>query len=300
MEDKSMINPTLSRRNFLITANAAAVTVAASALPTQAASDPTYDARIADFTLPKFSCDDSLVKIQEKNELVLCTSNDWPYAFVDTKSGEFKGIEADIISRIAKVLNISKIKVETVPFDGMIPGLLDGRFDMIGDSIHYTLKRAKVIDFSYPTYFYADGLVVKKGSDSASAKSLQDLSGKSCGALLGTNYAEEIQKAKSVEFRGYKTWPEMAIDIQNGRLDSALHDQPIVAASVGEHPEWNLQMVEGYVPFQRKNPAGYSVYGFRQADVQLRSGFDAAIRWLQITGEMSNILKTWGLGELNN
>jgi polar amino acid transport system substrate-binding protein len=288
----------MSRRGFLASTNAAAVVAVTSYGAAQAAEQPTFDTSIPDFSLPKFSCDNSLSRLQEKNEIILCTSNDWPYAFVDTATGDFKGIEADIINRCARLLNISSIKVETVPFDGMIPGLLDGRFDMIGDSIHYTLKRAKVIEFSYPTYFYADGLVAKKGTFPG-VKTLSDLKGKSCGALLGTNYAEEVQKASGVEFRGYKTWPEMAIDIQNGRLDCALHDQPIVGASIKDHPEWNLEMIETYVPFQKKTPAGYSVYGFRQEDVQLRAGFDAAIRWLQITGEMTKILVAWGLSEQN-
>ena len=44
----------------------------------------------------------------------------------------------------------------------MIPGLLAGRFDVVGDSIHCTKARAKVVDFSFPTYYYSEWLVVRK------------------------------------------------------------------------------------------------------------------------------------------
>jgi len=299
---QASIKARLSRRGFLATGGTAGAAAAVATLavgPARAATQPTFDTSYENFTLPKFDADDSLVKIQKKGELVICTSNDWPYSFLHPETKEFTGIDGDIIKACAKMLNIGKVKVETVPFDGMIPGLLDGRFDMVGDSIHYTLKRAKVIDFSFPTYFYAEGLVVAKGNPLKVTK-LTDLKGKNCGALLGTNYAEWIQATPGVTFTGYKTWPAMAQDIQNGRLDAALHDQPIIAATIAEHKDWPIELVEAYVPEQAKNPAGYSVYGFRQGDVQLRAGFASAIMYLQDRGEMAKILTKWGLGAVNN
>ncbi|MGH7155084.1 MAG: transporter substrate-binding domain-containing protein, partial [Acetobacteraceae bacterium] len=95
-------------------------------------------------------------RVQKKGELVLTTSNDWPYSYLDSKTGAFTGIDADIINAVTKMLMIPKISVKTVSFDGMIPGLLDGRFDIVGDSIHYTKARAKVVDFSFPTYYYSE------------------------------------------------------------------------------------------------------------------------------------------------
>ena len=75
------------------------------------------------------------------------TSNDWPYSFLDPKTNEWTGLDGDIIKYIAKMLKIDKIDVQTVTFDGLIPGLLDGRFDIVGDSIHYTKNRSKVVNF---------------------------------------------------------------------------------------------------------------------------------------------------------
>ncbi len=142
------------------------------------------------------------------------------------------------------MVKINKIVVNTVPFDGMIPGLLDGRFDIVGDSIHYTIARAKVVDFTFPTYYYSEWLANKSGAGEYAA--ISDLKGKTCGALLGTNYAEWIQQTLGVTYQGYKTWIEMAQDLQNGRLDAAVHDQPIIAASIKDHPEWGLQLSADY------------------------------------------------------
>ena len=48
----------------------------------RAAEQPEVDASFTDFTLPKFQCDDSLVRVQKKGELLLTTSNDWPYSYL--------------------------------------------------------------------------------------------------------------------------------------------------------------------------------------------------------------------------
>jgi polar amino acid transport system substrate-binding protein len=289
------------RRDLLAAGGAVAGTVAASGLArvARAAEEPRIDPSFKDFTLPKMQADESLVRVQKKGELVLTTSNDWPYSYLDTKTGAFTGIDADIITSVAKMLVIPKVSVKTVSFDGMIPGLLDGRFDIVGDSIHYTKARAKVVDFSFPTYYYSEWLVVKKGNP-LKAKSIADLKGKTCGALLGTNYAQWIQETPGVIYKSYKDWQSMAQDIQNGRLDAAVHDQPIIAATIKDHPNWALELAPGYQPHQLKNPAGYSRYAFRQGDVQLRTGFSAAIQWMEDSGDISKILTKWGLGGYND
>lgn len=289
------------RRGLLAAGSAVAGAMAASGLARTAAAaeQPPVDTSFKDFTLPKFECDNSLLRVQKKGELILTTSNDWPYSYLNSKSGEFTGLDADILNAAAKMLMIPKITVKTVSFDGMIPGLLAGRFDIVGNSIHYTKARAKVVDFSFPTYYYSEWLVVQKGK-LPDVKSIADLKGKTCGALLGTNYAQWIQQTPGVIYKDYKDWVSMAQDIHNGRLDAAVHDQPIIAASIKDHPEWNLALVEGYEPHQLKNPAGYSRYAFRQADVQLRTGISSAIEWMEDSGDVTKILTKWGLTGYNN
>ncbi len=303
--EKEAIQPVvapLARRSLIVGSGAltagtlAVVGAVASAF---AAEQPVVDSTFKDFTLSQFQCDDSLIRVQKKGELVLTTSNDWPYSYLDSKTGDFAGIDADIITVCAKMLRIPRITVKTVAFDGMIPGLLDGRFDIVGDSIHYTKARAKVVDFSFPTYYYSEWLVVRKGNP-LHAHSLVDLRGHTCGALLGTNYAEWIQETPGVTYKAYKDWVSMAHDIMNGRLDAALHDQPIVAATIKAHPNWGIALASAYQPHQLKNPVGYSRYAFRQGDVQLRAGFTAAIEWMEDSGYVSKILAKWGLSGYNN
>ncbi len=165
------------------------------------APPPVNDKDFADFSLIKInSDDDSLAKIQKKG-LVVGTSNDWPYSFLDPKTNEWTGLDADFIRYACKMLNIDKITVQTVTFDGLIPGLLDGRFDIVGDSIHYTKNRSKVVNFCFPNYYYAEALVVPAGNPH-NLHQLADLKGYTVGTLLGTNYAEWLQARAGGEVPG--------------------------------------------------------------------------------------------------
>jgi polar amino acid transport system substrate-binding protein len=278
----------------------AATLLAAGTARTAAAAPPSVnDTDYPDFSLVKINGgDDSFAKIQKKG-MVVGTSNDWPYSFLDPKNNEWTGLDGDILHYIAKMLKIDKVTVQTVTFDGLIPGLLDGRFDIVGDSIHYTKNRSKVVNFCWGTYYYAEALVVPKGNPHK-LHQLADLKGYTVGTLLGTNYAEWVQAIPGVKFQGYKDWAQIIPELAIGRTDAALFDQPVVAAQMKDHPEWKIEMVEDYDPHTFKNPVGYSSYAFRQGDIEWVSAVSSAIEWMQYNGKMKEILSKWGLSGYNN
>lgn len=301
MTDKLVTNP-LGRRGLIRTGaiGGAATLLAAGGPGNAAAAPPTVDDKgYPDFSLIKINGgDDSFAKIQQKG-LVVGTSNDWPYSFLDPKTNEWTGLDGDVLHYVAKMLKIDKITVQTVTFDGLIPGLLDGRFDIVGDSIHYTKNRSKVVNFCWGTYYYAEALVVPRGNPH-NLRQLADLKGYTVGTLLGTNYAEWVQAIPGVKFQGYKDWAQIIPELAIGRTDAALFDQPVVAAQMKDHPEWKIEMVEDYDPHTFKNPVGYSSYAFRQGDIQWLTAVSSAIQWMQYNGKMKEILSKWGLTGYNN
>jgi polar amino acid transport system substrate-binding protein len=301
MADKLITNP-LGRRGLIRTGaigGAATLLAASGASAAAAAPLPVDDKNYPDFSLIKINGgDDSFAKIQQKG-LVVGTSNDWPYSFLDPNTNEWTGLDGDVLHYVANMLKIDKVTVQTVTFDGLIPGLLDGRFDIVGDSIHYTKNRSKVVNFCWGTYYYAEALVVPKGNPHK-LHQLADLKGYTVGTLLGTNYAEWVQAIPGVKFQGYKDWAQIIPELAIGRTDAALFDQPVVAAQMKDHPEWKIEMVEEYDPHTFKNPVGYSSYAFRQGDIEWVTAVSSAIQWMQYNGKMKEILSKWGLTGYNN
>jgi polar amino acid transport system substrate-binding protein len=295
--------PALSRRRLLTAGGAAGVTAAiVGSVPQSAAAAvavPPVDTSFKDFVLSNIGCDDSLLKIQQKGELVVGTSDDWPYSFYPPGSQEWSGLDADIIKYVAKMLSIPKVTVQTAKFSGLIPGLLDGRFNIVGDSIHWTQARSKVVEFCFPTYYYSEWLAVKKGNP-LKIHGFADMKGKKIATLNGTNYAEWLRKVDGVDLLVVEGWQEVIQDLVIGRVDGIIYDQPVLAASFKDHPEWPVELAEGYEPRTFKNPVGYSRYAFRQSDVQFTNAFSSALEWMQDTLEMSKILTKWNLTGYNN
>jgi polar amino acid transport system substrate-binding protein len=289
----------LSRRGLLRSGAAAGVVAVAAPAIVRAATEPAVDTSFKDFVISKLPCDDSLAKLQSKGEIVVGTSDDWPYSFYPANSQEWSGLDAEIIKYVAKMLKIPKITVSTVEFSGLIPGLLDGRFNIVGDSIHWTVARSKVVEFCFPTYYYSEWLAVKKGNP-LKIVSFADMKGKKIATLNGTNYAEWLRGVEGLDLVVVKNWQEVLQDLVLGRVDGIIYDQPVLAASFKDHPEWPVELVEGYEPRTFKNPVGYSRYAFRQADAQWCNAFSSALEWMQDQLEMQKILTKWNLTGYNN
>ena len=292
----------LGRRGLMraggVAGAAALLTATTGTNPARANDQPPVDESFADFTLPKINGnDDSLEKVLKKGSLVGGTSSDWPYSYIDDKTKGWMGIDADILNMVVKMLKIPKLDIQTVTFDGLIPGVLSGRFDIVADSIHYTKARAKVVGFSFPGYYYAETMAVKKGNP-LNLHQLSDLKGKRVGTLVGTNYLEWLGDV-GVQATPYKEWEQILPELNVGRLDAAIYDQPVVAALIKQHPEWNVEMVSDYIPKTQKNPNGYSRYVLRQGDIQLTSAISAAVEWMEFNGEILKILNKWGLSGYN-
>jgi len=177
--------------------------------------------------------------------------------------------------------------------------VLDKRFDMVADSINYTPDRAQVVSFCFPTYYYAESVVVKKGNP-LNIHKLADLQGHTCGSLLGSNYTEWLKSVSGINIQDYKDWTQMLPELALGRIDAVIYDQPVMAQTLLQHPEWPLEVADPYDHFILKNPNAYSRYLFRQSDIQLLTAFSAAIEWMEFHGEMKKILDKAGLTGYNN
>lgn len=65
-----------------------------------------------------------------------------PFGFKDSKTGEFVGFDVDIIRAIGRTAGF-RVKVENIPFDGLIPALKTRTIDIAINDIGITAERAK-------------------------------------------------------------------------------------------------------------------------------------------------------------
>jgi polar amino acid transport system substrate-binding protein len=297
----------MSRRNFLAVGGLGAIGLTAAACSIGSTSSgplgkaPNYDTSYTGFVLNPFvdKADDSLVRIQQSGTLQIGQSNDAPYAYVDSSTGIYTGMDGDIVQFIMKMLKIQAFKITTVTFDGLIPGLLSKRYDIIGDSLHFTPARAQECEFSFPTYYYSEWLLFPKGSPLIHTQTLQQLRGHTIGTILGSNYVDFLNAAGGITVKTYTAPLDLITDLRNGRLEGALDDLP-AAAIAAKNPSNNLVLGDSYQPQQLKNPAGYSRHLLRREDLQLRDAWSRCLQWMQDNGEVKKILDKYGLPQFSN
>src|SRR5271165_520237 len=89
-----------------------------------------------------------------------------PWNLTDS-SGKIVGFEVDLVNDLCKRIN-AECKIIAQDWDGMIPGLKAGKFDVIMDGMSITEDRMKEIDFSKP--YAADPAAFMAPKDSPLAK----------------------------------------------------------------------------------------------------------------------------------
>ncbi|HXP73632.1 MAG TPA: ABC transporter substrate-binding protein [Stellaceae bacterium] len=141
--------------------------------------------------------------------------------------GEIIGLDPDLGNAIAERLCL-KMTFESVQFATMIPGLQDGRFDMINSFMFYTPERAsQVIMIPYGASTLA-AVVSKDNKDDI--KDLSYFSGKKFAVELGTVDANDAKAANDalvaagkpgIDVQAFKTYAEVLQTLSAGQVDGA-------------------------------------------------------------------------------
>jgi polar amino acid transport system substrate-binding protein len=114
-----------------------------------------------------------------------------PFNFFEGK--KLTGFEVDLGTAIGKQLGV-KVEWVTQPFDNLLIGLNQDRYDFVIASHGITPERQKAVDFSNPHYCTGGAIVSKVGGP----KMVADLKGKSAAVQVGTTYLENVQKVAGI------------------------------------------------------------------------------------------------------
>ena len=141
--------------------------------------------------------------------------------------GEIVGLDVDLGKAVAERLCLTMV-FESFQFATMIPGLQDGRFDMIDSFMYYTPERAaQVIMIPYG----ASTLAVVVGKDNKDdVKDLNYFSGKKFAVELGTVDANDTKAASDaltaagkpgIDIHPFKTYADVLQALRAGQVDGA-------------------------------------------------------------------------------
>ena len=252
-------------------------------------------------TQPLFdNCGDGSFAKAQKDGITLGFSQNPPEAMLDEKTKQASGIDWEINKGALDWLGIKTIRTEWMPWESQVPALLSKRTDVIAGNIHVNPERVKVITFSGPAYWYGPAVLVAKGNP-LGIKSYDDLKNRKVGSISGSAADFYLRKI-GVATTPFKAEIDEFQSLNQGRLEAVLEDDIIYLEFLKSNPKSDIEPLWSIaVPQDLINGGGYGMtrYGMRKEDCQLRVAYTTALSEMRANGQMSAILKKYGLSDRN-
>ncbi len=207
-----------------------------------------------------------------------------PFSFVGD-TGEVVGFDVDVAEAIARELG-KDVDIVTTEWDGILTGLLGGRYHAIIGSMSITPARARQVTFSEP-YYHSGAQLFIHADRQDEIKGIKDCDGKRIAAVVGETYEHFLRENHpSVKVVTYDDTDIIFRELNSGRIDGFVSDRLVGA--------WQAKAAK--MPFI---PAGDMLYSERIAipvrpqDTELLEQINLALERMHANGEMDRLFDKW-------
>ncbi len=182
---------------------------------------------------------DQLDTIRERGTLIIATEGNWkPWTYHD-ESDQLTGFDIEIGRLIAEKLGV-EADFQEVPWESILAGVDQNRFDIACNGVGYTDERAEKFTFSDPYVYTEAVLVVRK--DNTDILSLEDLKGRKTSNSPNSTYAMKAEEyGATVDY--VDTLGETMMMLEQGRVDATINAKGSVEDYLKEHPDANIKIV---------------------------------------------------------
>jgi polar amino acid transport system substrate-binding protein len=201
----------------------------------------------ADIELAKKS---TLEQIIKRGELLVGLEAGYqPFEMQDEK-GNIVGFDVDMAYEMGKAIfgdgGEKKVKLINTAWEGIIPALMTGKFDIIMSGMTILQSRNLKVNFCEPYYYIGQCLLInKKNADKY--KSYKDLNKKGVivTSKLGVTGAFTAEKLMpNADLRLFKTEGEGALQVANGVADAFIYDEPQVRVFAAKYKDTTVGLFD--------------------------------------------------------
>jgi polar amino acid transport system substrate-binding protein len=207
-----------------------------------------------------------------------------PYTFPDPRNpAKIIGFEVDLADALAARMG-RKARFVQNQWDGLVPGLERGEYDVVINGLEITVERAGKINFSTP-YFYST-LMLTRRIDDQRVQSPDDLRGLRAGVLKVTFAERYVQGLGKVMLSSYDGQVQPYLDLALGRLDAVVMDTPIALYYATGPQVKNIELTAAQMAFG---------IGIRKTDLDRLQQINAALDSMRRDGTLRKIYTDWGI-----
>lgn len=218
-----------------------------------------------------------------------------PYEYLDEDGETIIGLDPDLLDALTARLGVEYELTDTA-FDGLLPALDGGRFDLVAAAVTDTTARQENYDFV--DYFLAGQAIVVATGNPEGITGVEDLCGQPVSVLVSSaqeellnNFNDKECADEPIEITSLPTDQDALLQVQSGRAVASFTQEPV--------GRYNAKQIAGGNAFEVansetlfSNPLGYV---FDKEDTELRDAWQAALQSLIDDGTYLGILEANGL-----
>lgn len=145
---------------------------------------------------------------------------------IDGTSQYANGYDVQIARKIAEGMGKELVVVKCT-WEGLLPGVQSGAFDMIIAGMSPTAERKKEVDFSDAYYTSNLVVVVRKDGNYTNAKTINDFDGAKIVGQQGTFHETVIKQMPGVtQVDSMKDFPQMITALNSKTIDGYIAEEP--------------------------------------------------------------------------
>ncbi len=208
------------------------------------------------------------------------------------KRGDIVGFDADMAKRMAKAMGV-KLELVSTAWDGIIPSLLTGKFDIIMSGMTLTQGRNLQLSFADPYVVIGQTILLRKelAGEIKSYKDLNDPKYKVISKLGTTGEQATKRMIPKATYISFETEQEGIMELTNGKADAFIYDLPYNAIAFAQRGEGKLVFLDE--PFTYEPIS----WGVRRGNADLINWLNHFLNQTKNDGTYDKIYKKWFLSD---
>lgn len=208
-----------------------------------------------------------------------------------TRNGELVGFEIDVAKKVARDMGVD-IEFVPTPWQGLIPALIAGEFDVIIAGMSVRPRRMLVIDFTVP-YAHSGMGVAANRAMAADMKWPDDYdrAGVTFSCRRGTTSCSDVERLfPKAEVRRFDDDARALREVLSGNAHAVLSSYPQPVVWAGAHPE------RIFLPTTENLSESDEAFGLRKGDPDALRFFSNWIMVNKANGWLENRHRYWFKG----
>ncbi len=172
---------------------------------------------------------------EEKPLIVGMELSYYPFETIDTQ-GKPWGVSVDLAEALGTYLN-RQVKIENIPFVGLIPALKSKKIDLIISSMTITPERQKSIAFSHPYLATGLCLLINKKTLGETVEALDEVGNKIVVKIGTTGEVFARKFFKNAKVMSLDRESSCVLEVVQGKCNAFIYDQFSILKDWQKYPD---------------------------------------------------------------